>query len=185
MAEAIFSSLQRCWPSRSFFWRACRSMAATDGMPTRRNEVQRGKTKTVGAWTRPLISRGWKPEGVRSRRMYRGRRLFHCGQHVAQRKRGEGGAVIGLGVGDDELSPVDQTAAGVNDVGHVAFALVFVGLDQRFAEAANDFGRIVQIQEECADAIFTHGAHAVAEDEPARLGLDGRAAIAHLNEFPG
>ena len=58
---------------------------------------------------------------------------IHCGQHIAQRKRGEGGAAIGRCVGNDELSAVDQAAAGVNDVGHVAFPLVFVGLDQGFA----------------------------------------------------
>src|SRR5204863_6887762 len=107
------------------------------------------------------------------------------GQDVVDCQGGEACAVIGHGVGNDELPAVEQAATGINDVRHVTFTLVFVGFDQRLAQPANDFGRIVQIQQECADAIFAHRTHALAEHEPAGFGFDRRPAVAHLDKFPG
>lgn len=51
---------------------------------------------------------------------------------------GEAGGGVGDGVGEDEGAVVDEGAAGVDDVGDVAFAFVGVGTKQGFFEAADD-----------------------------------------------
>jgi len=43
---------------------------------------------------------------------------------------------------------VHEAAAGINDVRHVAFALVLARRDQRLAQAAEDPGRVVAIEVE-------------------------------------
>jgi len=43
------------------------------------------------------------------------------------------------------MPAAQETAAVVNEVEQVAFALVFVGLDEWLTQAANDFGRAVTI----------------------------------------
>ena len=80
---------------------------------------------------------------------------------------------------------MDEGAAGVDDVGHVAFAFVGGGSEERFFEAADDTRGVVAVEEDGTDAVFAHGADAVGQDEPTGFGFDGRTAIAHLDEFPG
>jgi hypothetical protein len=63
--------------------------------------------------------------------------------------------------------------------------LVPIRLEQGFAETANHFGGIVAVKKEGADAVLSHRADAVSEDQPSGIGLDGRSAIPHLDQFPG
>jgi hypothetical protein len=51
---------------------------------------------------------------------------------------GEAGGGVGDGVGKNEVAVVDEGAAGVDDVGDVAFALVGGGAEEGFFEAADD-----------------------------------------------
>jgi hypothetical protein len=80
--------------------------------------------------------------------------LFHRGQNFVERHRGERCGVVGYPVGNNELPTVQQTAAGINHVWDIAFALVFVWRDERLRQAADDFGRVVTVQQEGADAIL-------------------------------
>jgi len=82
--------------------------------------------------------------------------LFHAVQHLVQRHGGEGGGIIGHGVGDNELPVPQQAATGIDHVGHIAFALAFVGLDERLAQASDDLRGLVQIEQERAEAILPH-----------------------------
>ena len=63
--------------------------------------------------------------------------------------------------------------------------LVPIRLEQGFAETAKHFGGIVAVKKEGADAVLSHRADAVSEDQPSGIGLDGRSAIPHLDQFPG
>jgi len=57
--------------------------------------------------------------------------LFH-GSRTWSADRGERGGVVGYPVGNHELPAMHEAAAGVNDIGHIAVALVYVGFDQWF-----------------------------------------------------
>jgi hypothetical protein len=52
--------------------------------------------------------------------------LFHRGQNFIERHSGERGGLVGSPVGNNQLPAVQQTAAGVNDVGDVAFTFIIV-----------------------------------------------------------
>src|ERR1022692_3347315 len=67
-------------------------------------------------------------------------------------------------LGNDQFAVVKESAAGINDVRHVAFTLLLVRFEQGFAEAAYHFAGIVVIEEERADAVRSQGADTVAED---------------------
>jgi hypothetical protein len=60
-------------------------------------------------------------------------------------RRGERCGVLGHPVRNNQMPAAQETAAVVNEVGDVAFALVLVGLDERLTQAANDFGRVVTL----------------------------------------
>ena len=92
--------------------------------------------------------------------------------------------MIGQAIGDDQLALMNQSAAGINDIGHVAFALVLIRLQQRLAKAADHLAGIVAIQQKRADAVLAHGADAMAEHQPAGIGFNRRSAIAELNQLP-
>ena len=94
------------------------------------------------------------------------------GRNFVERHRGKRCGVVVRPEGDIDLSAVQKTAAGVNDVGDVAFPLVFVGLDEWLSQVANDFVRVFTIEQEGADAIFPHWPHAMADDEATGFGLD-------------
>src|SRR5205814_4283413 len=84
-----------------------------------------------------------------------------------------------------QLPPMQETATRINDVGDVTLALILIRLDQRLTQATDDSGGTISIKQECADAIFPHRPHAVAEHEPAGFRFDRGAAIPQLDEFPG
>jgi hypothetical protein len=105
-------------------------------------------------------------------------------EEFAQRNGGEAGGGVGDGVGKDEDAVVDEGAAGIDDVGHVAFALVGGGAEEGLFETPDDARGIVAVKEGGADAVFAHGSDAVGEDEPTGVGFDGRTAVAELGEFP-
>src|SRR5439155_19902162 len=79
---------------------------------------------------------------------------------------------------------VEESATCINDIGDVAFALIWVGLEQGFAEATDHFGRIIAIEQKRADAVLSQRANTVAKDQPACVGLNGGAAVAKLDQFP-
>src|ERR1700722_8247567 len=68
---------------------------------------------------------------------------IHCGEQGVHGNGGEAGGGIAHCVGDNEFAPMQQGAAGINDVRHIAFALGFVGAQQWFAQPANDSRGIV------------------------------------------
>src|SRR6476646_10361381 len=109
---------------------------------------------------------------------------LHGSQHLAQRDGCEAGSVIGKAVGNDQFTIVDQRAASINDIRYVAFSLILVRTEQGFAEAADDFGGILAIEQERANAVFSHGADAMAEDQPPGLGFDRRSTVSQLNQLP-
>jgi hypothetical protein len=80
--------------------------------------------------------------------------------------------VIGHAIGNDQFPIVEESATGINDVGHVAFTLVLVRFEQGFSKAADHFAGIIVIEEECADAVVSQGADTMAEDQPACFGLN-------------
>ena len=67
---------------------------------------------------------------------------------------------------------MEQGTAAIDDIRHVAFALVVLGGEQRLAEATDDFGWVFEVEQSSTDAVFAHRADAVRDDEPAGLGLD-------------
>src|ERR1022692_4971294 len=104
--------------------------------------------------------------------------LFHRGQDLVERERRERCGIVGYPIGNHELPAVHEATARVNDIGLVAVALVCIRFDQWFRQAANNLGRVVTIEQESADAVLSHGPHAVADYEPAGFGFDRRATIA-------
>ena len=109
---------------------------------------------------------------------------MHGSQHLIERDGSETGGVIGQTIRDDQLAVVDESAAGINDVGHVTFAFVLVGLEQGFAKAADHFAGIVAIQQKRSDAVLSHRADTMAQHQPAGIGLNGRSAVPELDQFP-
>jgi hypothetical protein len=99
--------------------------------------------------------------------------LVHRRQYLAQRRRCETGGMIGKRIRDDQFAVVNDGAASIHNIRHVTFPFVFVRWEQRFAETADHFARIVTIQKKSADAAFAQGPNAMAENQPTRLGLDG------------
>src|ERR1019366_8599948 len=111
--------------------------------------------------------------------------LIHGSQHLSEWDGCETRGVIGQTIGNDQFSVVEQSAAGINDIGHIAFTLVLVRLEQGFAEPSNHFGGILAIKEERAYTILSHRADTVTEDQPSGIGLDRRSAVPDLDQFPG
>lgn len=97
---------------------------------------------------------------------------------------GETGSVIGRAIRNDQHAIVKQSAAAIHNVRHVTFALIFIGLQQRLAEAAEDLAGIIAIEEERTDAVFSHRANSMAENQPSGIGFDGRTAVAELDQLP-
>src|SRR5713101_1656188 len=110
--------------------------------------------------------------------------LMHGSQHLIEWNGSDARGVIGQTIRNDELAVVEERAARINDVGHVAFPFVVVGCEQRFAEAADYFGGIIAIEEERTDAVLAHRADTVAEDQPPCIGLKGGSAVPKLDQFP-
>jgi len=80
---------------------------------------------------------------------------------------------------------MQDRAAGVDDVRHIAVPL---GPDRRqhgLAQPRDHPAGIVQVQQRRADAVATHRADAMRDDEPALRQLDRAAAIANLHELQG
>src|SRR5580698_1174778 len=71
---------------------------------------------------------------------------LHGRQHLTERYSRETRGVVSQTVRDNQFALVEQSAASVNNVGHVAFPFVLVGLEQRLAKAADHFAGIVAIQ---------------------------------------
>lgn len=104
--------------------------------------------------------------------------LFHCSQDLIKRNRGERRGVVRYAVRNDGPPAMHEATARVNDIGHVAVALVYVWLDQWLRQAPDSLCRVVTIEQESANAVLSHWAHAVADYEPAGFGFDRRAAVA-------
>src|SRR5205807_10133924 len=54
----------------------------------------------------------------------------------------------------------------------------------RFLKPSDDARRIMQIEQNGADAVFPHRANAMRDDQPASLGLKRRAAVSNLCKLP-
>src|SRR3984885_9329059 len=108
----------------------------------------------------------------------------HGSQYLFKRDSREAGSMVGQTIRNDQLTVMEQSAARIDHVGHVAFPFPLVGFEQRLAEAPDHFGGIVAIEQERADAVLSHGADPVAEDQPARIGLNGGSAVPKLDQLP-
>ena len=81
--------------------------------------------------------------------------------------------------------PADlHRAAGVDDVGDVAVAVVILGGEDRVARAAEYLRRVVAVEQHRADRILAHRPDAVGQHQPAFVEQDRCAAIADLDELP-
>src|SRR5215471_4676663 len=89
--------------------------------------------------------------------------LLHGCQDLIHWDGGEVGGVIGHGVREDELTIVDERAAAIDNIWHVAFALGLARFEQRFAQAAKNARGIIEIEQERANAILAHWPYTVAE----------------------
>jgi hypothetical protein len=92
--------------------------------------------------------------------------------------------MIGQTIRNDQFAVVEQSAAGIDDIRNVALTLGLVWPEQGFAQSSNYFGGIIAIEEERTDAVLSHRANTVAEDQPSGVGLDWRAAVSDLGLFP-
>jgi hypothetical protein len=55
--------------------------------------------------------------------------LIHGSQHVLKRDGRKTSGVIGQAIRNDQLAIMDESAARINDIGHIAFPLVLIGLE--------------------------------------------------------
>ncbi len=67
------------------------------------------------------------------------------GQEFVEGDGSEAGGGVGHGVGENEDAVVDEGTAGVDDVGHVAFAFVGGGTEERFFQASDDARGIASV----------------------------------------
>lgn len=79
---------------------------------------------------------------------------------------------------------VNNGAAGIDYVWHIAISFFFVGHEQWFFEPAQFNHWIFEVKQAGTQAIFAHGSNAVCDDEPAFVGFDGGTTVANLYEFP-
>ena len=110
--------------------------------------------------------------------------LLHRREKPIDRHRRESRKAVGDRVRQHERAVVHHRTAGICDIGHIAVALFGARLDQRAGHACQQFGRVVAIEQADAEAIVTHGAHAVCDNQPSFFDLDRRAAVADLDKFP-
>lgn len=66
---------------------------------------------------------------------------------------GKAGGGVGNGVGHDKDAMVNEGAAGVDDIGHVAVTFVGSGPEEGLWEAPDDTGGIIAVEEDGADAV--------------------------------
>ena len=90
--------------------------------------------------------------------------LLHGRKYFIEWNGSETSGVIGHAIGNDQFAVVEESATGIDDVRHVAFALLLIRFEQRLAEAADHFARVVVIEKEGTDAIRSKGADPVTED---------------------
>src|ERR1035438_5789367 len=109
---------------------------------------------------------------------------IHRAQQVSQRDGCEPRGLIGQSIRNNQFAVVQQGAASIDDIGHVAFTLVLIRLEQWLAKPSNHFTWIIAIQQERTNAILSHRANAVAEYQPAGIRFDRRSAVPELNQFP-
>ena len=80
---------------------------------------------------------------------------------------------------------MDHGPARIDDIGDVAFPFVFRGRQDRFAQAADNTQRVVEVQQHRADAVAAHRPDAVGQQQPTFGRFQRRTAIADLHKLPG
>src|SRR6185437_15481232 len=106
-------------------------------------------------------------------------------QQVRDGDDGDPHGAVGHSVRQNEVAPVEHRAARIDDVRDVALALRALGAEERLAQLADDPLRIVEVKEDRAEDVAPHGSDTVGDDQPALVGLEGRAAVADLEQLPG
>ena len=91
---------------------------------------------------------------------------------------------VAAAVRQHDGSAVPQGAAGIHDVRDVALALGLLGHQDRLRQRRDQALGLIQVEQGRADGVLPHGSDAVGEDQPSRRGLDRRAAVAELDQFP-
>ena len=80
---------------------------------------------------------------------------------------------------------MDEPAARVQDVRHVAFAFLGPWGHQRLAQGPEQDAGVVEVEEEGSEGVGTHRPDSVGDDEPALGCLQRGRAPAELDEVPG
>ena len=75
-------------------------------------------------------------------------------------------------------------ATGVDDVWHVTRTLGGIGTHQGLARARQHLRWIILVEQNRADRVFAYRPDAVRQKQPPFIQLDGRSAIADLDELP-
>src|ERR1700680_2862251 len=83
----------------------------------------------------PLFCSEWSPCSALVR--------IHGSENLIQLDGGETRGVVGQAIRDDQLALVEERAARVNDVRHITFSFVLVGLEQGLAKTADNLAGIV------------------------------------------
>src|SRR5258708_5057840 len=103
------------------------------------------------------------------------------GEELVEVDGGEADGGIADPERDEQGSLVVESTARVDDVGDVAVLFGRRGGYQRLGQSSDDAGGVLEVEQRGADGIGSHRTNPVGEDEPARLGLDGRTAVADLD----
>src|ERR1700730_16172448 len=87
---------------------------------------------------------------------------LHGRQNLSEWDRCETGGVIGQTIGNDQHAIVNQSAARIDNVRHVALTLILIGLQQGLSESPDHLRRILAIEKKRTDAVLSHRPDAVA-----------------------
>ena len=91
---------------------------------------------------------------------------------------------IAHSVGNDEGARVEERTAGVDDIRYVTVLLITVRGEERFAQSADDSSGVFEVEQDRPDVVGTKRTDAVGEHQPTLFSLNGRPAVAELNDFP-
>ena len=162
----LATDVPRRWPASR---RPCGSTAAA---VRTRAAARFGVDRMVDDYVRVYRQISRRVTGVISREQLRDRRPDHADARVADAVR------------QPQPPVMDEPAARIHDVGHVALALVQSVAQQGFVEPSEHPGRVVEVEQQRTDRVGAHRPDPVRQHQPALLGLEGRPAVADLQDLP-
>src|SRR3546814_10485235 len=91
--------------------------------------------------------------------------LNHRAEQIGDGRRREADRAVRYAIGNEQLVPDRERAAGVDHIGHIALAIAFGGREDRTGRPPEDFRRIILVEQRRAEAVFAHRADAVRSEE--------------------